>query len=241
MGFYEAAGHWLIYVMVALGILFVTGLTVVSMRKSWTRAREKGYSREKLMIVVKTAISATIIPSLAIVIGLFSLVTILGIPWPWWRLSVIGAVTYEAMAADSAVKAVGLDLSQLSRATARDFVLVMFVMSVGIIGGLVFSPFVSKRIQAGTMKIKAGDKRWGSLGATVFIMVIIAVFAIPLLLDFSRTGLVRILTFCTSALLTVVLNLAALKGKADWLKSFILAISLLAAMASSVLWAALLG
>ncbi|GHT56896.1 hypothetical protein FACS1894109_07420 [Spirochaetia bacterium] len=178
--------------MAIIGILYVAGLAVVSMRKSWKRALAKGYSREKLMTVVKASVSATIVPSLAIVIGLFSLVALLGIPWPWWRLSVVGAVTYETMAADSAIKAVGLSLGQLSQATAQDFVLVMFVMSIGIMFGICVSPFISKKIQAGTMNLKTGDKRWGALGGSIFILVIIV------LLDYSKTGIVRLLTICTS-------------------------------------------
>ncbi|WP_010253448.1 DUF5058 family protein [Treponema primitia] len=240
MSFYDVAGHWLIYLMVSIGILFVAGLAVVSMRKSWKRAIAKGFPREKLMTVVKSAVSATIIPSLAIVIGFFSLVTILGVPWPWWRLSVVGSVTYETMAADSAVKAAGLDMTKLSMATAEDFVLVMFVMSIGIIGGLFFSPFASKSIQAGTMKLKVGDKRWGALGSSVFFMVILAVFVVPLFLDYSKTGIAKLLTLVTSGVITVILNVLADKCKLGWLRGFTLALSLLLAMASSVLWVGLL-
>jgi hypothetical protein len=210
------------------------------MRKSWKRALAKGYPREKLMTVVKTAVSSTIIPSLAIVIGLFSLVAILGVPWPWWRLSVVGAVVYETMAADSAVKAAGLELSKLDLATAKEFVLVMWVMSIGIIGGLFFAPFVAQPIQMGTMKIKAGDKRWGALGATVFFLVIMVVFVVPMFLDFSKGGIVKMLTFATSTIITICLNTIAVKNKIAWLKQFILALSLLIAMVSSVLWTALI-
>ncbi|GHU93204.1 hypothetical protein FACS189479_04170 [Spirochaetia bacterium] len=240
MGFYDAANHWLIYLMVIIGILYVAGLAVVSMRKSWKRALAKGYSREKLMTVVKASVSATVVPSLAIVIGLFSLVALLGIPWPWWRLSVVGAVTYETMAADSAIKAVGLSLGQLSQATAQDFVLVMFVMSIGIMFGLCVAPFLSKKIQTGTMSLKTGDKRWGALGGSIFILVIIVVFVTPMLLDYSKTGIVRLLTIFTSVGITIALGAAAKQEKLSWLKSFILAISMILAMASSVLWTGLL-
>ncbi|GHU93211.1 DUF5058 domain-containing protein [Spirochaetia bacterium] len=240
MGFYDVANHWLIYLMVIIGILYVACFAVVSLRKSWKRALAKGYSREKLMTVVKASVSATIIPSLAIVIGLFSLVSILGIPWPWWRLSVAGALTYETMAADAAVKAAGLNLGQLSEATAQDFVLVMFVMSIGVIVGLFVLPFIGKKIQFGTMKIKTGDKRWGALGSSIFIMVIIVVFCSPLFLDFTKPGMVKLLTALTSTGITLLLYAIADRFKQEWLKSFVLAIALLVGMASSVLWTGLI-
>jgi hypothetical protein len=209
------------------------------MRKSWKRALAKGWSHEKLMNLVKMTVSTTLVPSISIVTGLFALVPLLGIPWPWWRLSVVGALAYETMAADMAINAAGLDLSRLAEATAQDFVLVMFVMSIGIMGGMFVSPFVTKSIHLGSMKLKAGDKRWAALGGSVFFMVMLAVFVAPFFLNFTTTGYVRMLTFATSFLVTLGLNHLAV-GKRAFLKSFILAISLIVGMASSVLWNAIL-
>jgi hypothetical protein len=235
MSFFDVANHWLIYVMVIIGIIFVAGFSLISMMKSWKRALVKGWSHEKLMSLVKMTVSTTVVPSISIVIGVFSLVALLGIPWPWWRLSVVGSLTYETMAADMTVKAIGLDLTRLAEATARDFVLVMFVMSLGIMGGMFVSPFITKSIHMGSIKMKAGDKRWSALGGSVFFSVILSVFVVPIFLNFRTSGYIQMLTFLTSTAITVVLNRIA-QGKLDFLKSFILAISLILAMASSVLW-----
>ncbi|MDR2739228.1 MAG: DUF5058 family protein [Treponema sp.] len=239
MSFFDVANHWLLYLLVILGIVFVAGFSLISMRKSWKRALAKGWSHEKLMNLVKMTVSATIVPSLSIVIGVFSLVALLGIPWPWWRLSVVGSLTYETMAADMTVKAIGLDLTRLAEATAKDFVLMMFVMSLGIMGGMFVSPFITKSIHLGSMKLKTGDKRWAALGGSIFFTVILAVFVVPIFLNFRTSGYIQMLTFITSAVITVVLNRIAV-GKLASLKSFILAVSLILAMASSVLWNAIL-
>jgi hypothetical protein len=239
MSFFEAANHWLIYLLVIIGIIFVAGFSLISMRKSWKRAIVKGWSHERLMNLVKMTISATIVPSISIVIGVFSLVALLGIPWPWWRLSVVGSLTYETMAADMTVKAIGLDLTRISEATARDFVLVMFVMSLGIMGGMFVSPFITKSIHLGSMKMKTGDKRWAALGRSIFFTVILSVFVVPIFLNFRTSGYIQMLTFLTSVVITVGLNRIA-AGKWAFLKSFVLAISLIVAMASSVLWNAIL-
>jgi hypothetical protein len=239
MSFFDVANHWLIYLMVSLGIIFVAVFAIVSMSKSWKRARIKGYSNEKLMNIVKLTVSATIVPSISIVIGLFSLVALIGIPWPWWRLSVVGSLVYETMAADSAIKAAGLDMTRLAEATAKDFVLVMYVMSIGIMGGMFVSPFITKSIHLGSMKMKSGDKRWAALGGTVFFLVILAVFIVPIFLKWDTNGLIQIFTFITSAVITVILSRIS-TGKLTFLKSFIMAISLILAMVSSLLWNAIL-
>jgi hypothetical protein len=239
MSYFDVANHWLIYAMVITGILFVAGFSIISMQKSWKRAIVKGWKHEKLMSLVKMTVSATLVPSLSVVIGVFSLVALLGIPWPWWRLSVVGSLVYETMAADMTVKAMGLDLTRLAEATAQDFVLVMFVMSIGIMGGMFVSPFITKSIHLGSMKMKAGDKRWAALGGSIFFTVILSVFVAPIFLNFSASGFIQMLTFITSAVITVAMNRMAV-GKLDFLKSFVLAISLILAMASSVLWNAFL-
>ncbi|MDR0908357.1 MAG: DUF5058 family protein [Spirochaetaceae bacterium] len=236
MSFYEVANHPLIYAMVICGIAFVALFCIVSLRKSWKRAIVMGYSKDKLWNIVKTSASATIMPSFAVVIGFFTLTTILGIPWPWWRLSVLGSVTYETMAANMAVQSTGLNLGELSVATARDFVLVMFVMSIGIVGGLTLSIFISKRIQTGTISMTSKDQRWGALGSSMFFLVICAVFVIPAFVDYSHKGLVTLLTLFTSAGLAVGINIIATRFKISALKMFNLAVSMLLAMASSVLW-----
>jgi hypothetical protein len=239
MSFFDAANHWIIYMMVIIGITFVAGFSLISMRKSWKRALVKGWSHEKLMNLVKMTVSTTIVPSISIVIGVFSLVALLGIPWPWWRLSVVGSLTYETMAADTTVKAIGLNLSRLAEATAKDFVLLMFVMSLGIMGGMFVSPFVTKSIHLGSMKLKTGDKHWAALGGSIFFTVILSVFVVPIFLNFTRAGYIQMLTFATSVGITLVLNHKAV-GKLASLRNFILAISLVTAMASSVLWTAIL-
>lgn len=234
MGFYDVANHWLIYTMVIIGLFYVLGFAAVSMRKSWKRAIEIGFTKEKLMNVVKSSVTFTIVPSIAIVIGFFSLAAMLGIPWPWWRLSVIGSVGYELMAANMALGAANV---QLSSATSTEFVLIMFVMTICILGGLITSLFVAKRIQTGTIKRSDKDPRWGALGNSVFMMTIMVVFMIPMVINLG----VDLLTLITSAVITVILALIANKTGAKWMGNFILAISILGAMASSVLWTNLLG
>lgn len=234
MSFYDIADSTLLYICVVIGILYVAGLAVLFLKRSWTRGLEVGFTKEELLNVVKSSISFSIVPSIAIVIGLFSLAAMLGVPWPWFRLSVIGSVGYEIMAADAALKATGADLAT---AGADIFVLIMYVMSICILGGVTASIFISKKIQTGTMNMKEKDERWGSLGNSCFMMAIMVVLLIPMLLS----GGVQLLTWLTSLFVTLILGLIIRKFSASWLTNFVLAFSLLIAMASSVLWTNLLG
>lgn len=234
MGFYDLAESTLLYILVAVGICLVASFTVIFLRKSWKRAVTIGYTKQQLMNVVKASISFSVVPSIGIVIGLFSLAAMLGIPWPWWRLSVIGSVSYEIMAADMALNAAGV---QLASASATEFVLIMYVMTLCIMGGVVASPFIAGKIQAGTMNLKTKDQRWGALGSSVFMLTIMIVFMVPMIL----TGGVTLLTWLTSGIVGTIIGFIAKKFNLAWLNNFTLALSLIIAMISSVLWTNLLG
>lgn len=233
MSYFNLAESAAVWIGVAVIMTLVMVLAAIFIKKSWARAIELGYSSAQLNNIVKSTVSFSLVPSIAILIGFFGLATMVGVPWAYYRLSVIGSVSYEVMAADSALKAVGVELGS---ATARDFSLVMLVMSICIVGGLVTATLFAKNIQAGTLKMKDGDARWGALGGSTFMMTIMAVFIVPMLLK----GGVTLLTLLTSAAITLVLGLVIKKTGSRWLTNFVLAIALLVAMGSSVLWTSLL-
>jgi hypothetical protein len=184
-------------VVVVIGILYVLAFIVVSIRRSWKRALEIGFTRERLWGIVKSSVSCAIVPSTAGLAGFFTLAPLLGIPLSWWRLSIVGSTTYEIMAA-------GVELSS---AGAGEYILVMYVMAIGIIGGLVMLPLFAERIHQGTIRLKRKDSRWGALGNSVFMLAVALVFVIPMIMG----GGVRLLMLLTSAAVTLLL--AALCGR----------------------------
>ena len=196
MGYFDVANSPLLYVLVAAGVLYIVGLSAVFLRKSWRRCLELGISKEKLSAVARSSAVFTIVPSVSIVIGLFTLSTVLGIPWPWYRLSVVGSVSYELMAADMVADGMGYG-SVGDRAAQADhtvFGAVMFVMSICILAGIIINIFAVEKIQTGmsTLKKKRGD--WGTIVNSCFFLGIVAAFT-PLIF---ASGTVYALTFLIS-------------------------------------------
>jgi hypothetical protein len=234
MTYLDAAQHWLTYAIVVAGICYIVFLTVFHMRKSWKRALEIGYTKKQLRKVVKSSASYTLIPAIAILVGFFNLAPTLGIPLSWWRLSVIGNTVYEIMAADIALNASGV--ANVAEASAKEFVLVMSVMAIGIMGSMVISVLIAKKIQSGVFKIRQRDPRWSALGNSTFITTVLIVLTIPY---FFRVS-VALLTLVTGAAVSLALRPVIRKTGLAWLNDFSLAISMLTAMASSVMWTSLL-
>lgn len=98
MTFNEIMNSPVLYGLVIAGIIYILVFCLITFRKAYKHGGEIGISKEKLKTAITSSAIYSVVPSVSIVIGLFSLAAVLGVPWSWFRLSVVGAVTYELMA-----------------------------------------------------------------------------------------------------------------------------------------------
>lgn len=240
MTFYELINSKLLYILVIIGLLYVIGYCLFFLKRGFSRCIELGIKKETVINVIKSSVAFSLVPSIAIVVGFFSIAAALGIPWSWWRLSVVGSVAYELMSADMAAKGVGYsDLGAMAQANdPQVFATVMFVMTIGIMTGMIMLLFFGKKLTTGLMKAREkDDKGWGIVLSSCFMLTLAAVF-LPVMV-FS--DIISSLTLLTSATITLILGIIIKKYKVAWLGNFVLAITLILGMAAAVGWNALLG
>ncbi|HCX79011.1 MAG TPA: DUF5058 domain-containing protein, partial [Firmicutes bacterium] len=103
-----------VFLFIAAGIIvvFVIAQSVFFLRKAWIRARELGIEASVLRRVVRGSAAFTVAPAIAIILGVITLSKFLGLPLPWLRLSVLGALTYELPAATSTAATLGVSISE---------------------------------------------------------------------------------------------------------------------------------
>ena len=234
MSYQEVSESSLLYVLVIVSLLIIAAICVYYLLLCMRKAKEMGISKQKVNEIIKSTAIFSIVPSIAIAIGLVTLVIVIGIPYAWFRLSVIGSVSYELMASNMALSALKLDLAN---ADADAFGLIMWVMCVPITSTVLANIFVCKPMHLGTMRVGSGDKKWGALSQTTFMPALLVVLIVPMIFG----GLVGLLTFVTSALIAVVVSMLAKKTGAKWMNDFILAICLIGAMGMSIVYTNLLG
>ena len=234
MSYQEVSESSLLYVLVIVSLLIIAAICVYYLLLCMRKAKEMGISKQKVNEIIKSTAIFSIVPSIAIAIGLVTLVIVIGIPYAWFRLSVIGSVSYELMASNMALSALKLDLAN---ADADAFGLIMWVMCVPITSTVLANIFVCKPMHLGTMRVGSGDKKWGALCQTTFMTALLVVLIVPMIFG----GLVGLLTFVTSALIAVVVSMLAKKTGAKWMNDFILAICLIGAMGMSIVYTNLLG
>ena len=246
-----SVNHPILFVMVAVLIAVVMGQSVYFLVKALRRSRRIGMDQTKIKKTIKTAAVFTIAPAVSIVISVITLSKSLGLPLPWLRLSVVGSLSYEAIAASNAVGAMGLTLGKIESLSAQQFVNVSLVMTISILLGIWLVPAIGKKLLSGMSSLENRDKKWADIFQNAMFIGMIAAFLGFVFCDFSRlwipgeyaptSGLIPVAVMGVSALVMVVLGLLMRKPKLSWLGDYALPISLILGMASAIPITAWLG
>ncbi len=244
-----SVNHPILFILAGLLVAVVLAQSVYFLVKALRRSKQIGMDQTKIKKTIKTAAIFTIAPAVSIVISVITLSKSLGLPLPWLRLSVVGSLSYEAIAASNAVSAMGLELGKISNLTAQQFVNISLVMTISIMVGIWLVPVLAKKLLGGMSKLEAKDKKWSETFQNAMFIGMIAAFLGFVFCDFARlwipgdytptSGLVPVCVMGVSALVMVVLGLAMRKWK--WLGDYALPISLVIGMASAIPITAWLG
>ena len=230
----------ILFVLVGCIVLTVLAQSVFFLVKAWRRGLAVGMKREKLKKIAMTAAVFTIAPAVAIVISVITLAKDLGIPLPWLRLSVVGSLSYETIAASNAESAMGLVFGQVSGLSASQYVTIAAVMTVSIMVGIWMVPLVCKKLRNGIIRLENRDKKWSEiLSASMFIGMISAflgyVFCdVSTLFHGDTSGLIPVAVMLLSALVMALAGLLYKTLKWRWISDYALPISLVAGMAGAI-------
>ena len=134
-----------LYLIAGAVILFVLGQSVFFLVKAWKRGIELGIDKKKLRDSVTSSALFTVPSALSVLATVIALAPAIGLVVPWVRLSVLGNITYETVAATEAIRAAGVTTGITEAITDPEvFVAVAWVMTLGICFSLVILPFVAK-------------------------------------------------------------------------------------------------
>lgn len=237
----------ILFVLSGIIVAVVLAQSVFFLVKAWRRGKEIGMGADKLKRVAVTAGVFTIAPAVAIVISVITLAKDLGLPLPWLRLSVVGSLSYETIAATNAESAMGLTFGQVSALTASQYVTIAAVMTVSIMLGIWLVPLIGKKLLNGVISLENRDKKWGDIFSASLFIGMISAFLGYVFCDFGvvfkgdSSGLIPPLVMLVSALVMGAAGLAVKKLKWRWISDYALPISLVLGMASAIPITAWLG
>ena len=246
-----SVNHPLLYILAGVLVAVVLAQSVYFLVKAMKRSKELGMDQKKIRKTIQTAAVFTVAPAVAIVISVIALSKSLGIPLPWLRLSVVGSLSYETIAAENAVSAMGMALGKIDSLTAQQYVNITLVMTISIMVGIWLVPVIGKKLLGGMAKLENRDAKWAEILNSAMFIGMIAAFLGYVFCDFSRlwipgdynptSGLVPVFVLVVSALVMVACGLLMRKPKMKWLSEYALPISLIIGMAAAIPLTAIFG
>lgn len=237
----------ILFILSGIIVVAVLAQSIFFLVKAWKRGREIGMNKDKLKKIAITSTIFTIAPAVAIVIGVIALSKDLGVPLPWLRLSVVGSLSYETIAATNAESAMGLAFGSVTSLTASQFVTIATVMTISILVGIWLVPVVAKKVLGGMINLEKRDKKWAEIFSAAMFIGMIAAFLgfifsdVSSIFQGSTTGLIPVCVMVVSALVMSLAGLAVKKFKYYWISDYALPASLVLGMASAIPITAWLG
>ena len=178
--------HPALYIMAGILVAVVLAQSVFFLVKALRRAKAIGMDQAKIRKTMKTAAIFTIAPAVAIVISVMTLSKKLGLPMPWLRLSVVGSMSYETIAANNALSAMGQSLGSATALTAQQYLNVLLVMTISIMVGIWLVPVIGKRLQNGMAALGNRDAKWADIFSNSLFIGMISAFLGFVFCDVSR-------------------------------------------------------
>ena len=228
-------------------VAFVAVVCVIFMIRAYRAGIAIGMDPGRLKRTLTSSVTFSVLPSVGILLGVIALSGSLGTPWPWLRLSGIGALHYETQVAQAAAEQVGIGSLSASAMTPEAFATIALLMSVCIMWGMVLSLFFNKgylkRLAGGKKEKSTGKKGFGDMAMSAMFIGLVSTYIGSYIGGFvSGNGmfsfkgdLTPIIVAAVSALVMSGFIYLCEKKKMVWLESFSIAASMLAGMLAAIL------
>ena len=236
VNYLELANSPLMWVSAAIAVGIVVFQSVLFFRKSLKAAKEIGIEQEKINMAIKSSAISSIGPSIVILVTMISLIVSMGAPVSWMRLSFIGSVNYEAMAAGFGAQAMGATLENL---TPVAFACGVWTMICGSLGWLIFTLLFTDKMDKVNHLMSNGNSKMVPIISAGAMLGAFANLASGNFFNeknqFAFGGAPAIATIVGCILMMILTKLAKEKN-IGWLREWAFAISMFSGMLIGYIW-----
>jgi hypothetical protein len=238
------ANSWPMYLLACFVVVFVLLEAAVFLRRAYREGTRMGMSGELLKKVIVSSATFSIVPSIGILVGVLALAPALGVPLPWIRLSVIGALHYEGSTANNIAKGLGLGDLPSTLMTGADYASIAWAMTLGILWGAVFVLFFFKMYQG---KLTRATGKSPKLSSLLFSAMFVGMVSVYVGDAFSNLRTLRlsngsirspnilpVFAVACSVVAMVFFTWLIEKKKIKWLENFSFSFAMLFGMAMAV-------
>lgn len=144
------------WIACGIAVALVVLQAVLFALKAYQAGPKVGLTKEQMKRAIKSSAITSIGPSVVILSGMLSLLITVGGPVAWMRLSMIGSVMFESIAAGIGTNVVGVTLGT-DPMTPEALGMAVWTMVLCSIGWVIFATFSANRMDKIQNKLSGGD------------------------------------------------------------------------------------
>lgn len=212
----------------AVGLVVVQA--AVFAKGAYSAGKKMGISDKQMKSAIKSSAITSIGPSIVILSGMLSLLISVGGPMAWMRLSLIGSVMFESIAAGIGTSSVGVQLGA-DTLTPEALTMAVWAMILGSIGWVIFATFSADKMEKVQAKLAGGNPAKLMSIATAAIIGAFSAMSAQHIVKLNKNSIACIL----GAIIMGSLMTLSEKKNIKWLKEWNLTIAILVSMIVTVL------
>ncbi|GAA0786680.1 DUF5058 family protein [Hathewaya limosa] len=225
MEYLKLANSPILWILAGIAVAVVIFQAIVFFTKSYKTGKEIGITDEQIKSAIKSSAISSIGPSMVILAGMVSLIVTMGGPLSWMRLSLIGSVTYELMAAGFGAEAMGVKLGSAAMNNVV-FTNAVWAMTLGSLGWIIFTLLFTHKMDKLNHVLSNGRKALVPIISAGAMLGAFAYFNCDKILKFDNGSVACIAGMAIMMSLTYL----AKKKNINWLKQWSLSIAMFGGM-----------
>ena len=214
------------WIACGVAVVLVIVQALIFIKKAIDAAPKVGVTKEQVNKAIKSSALTSIGPSIVVLSGMLSLLVTVGGPMGWMRLSFIGSVMFESIAAGIGTGSVGVQLG-VDTMTPLALTMAVWTMIIGSVGWIIFSTFAADKMDKIQAKLAGSNPAGLAIISTAAIIGVFSAMVSQKLVALDKNALATVLG---AALMFVMMQLTKSEKYAK-LREWNLTISILVAMA----------
>lgn len=235
----EVANRPALWILAAVTVMIIVVETLLFLRLAYTTVKSGKVSlnKKQCATALRAGVVSAIGPAFGIFIVMIALVSLLGGPMAWLRMSVIGGASTELTAATVGIAAAGGSITSDS-ITMEQMSTAWWTMTINSCGWLIVTLIFASRMEKLRAKIGGGDSRWMEFFSSAATLGIFGAFCSEYIVEGFRDIDLKTVAACVigGVSMMVILNLAK---RFAWLKEYAIGFSMLVGIIAAVVFPAI--
>ena len=173
-------------------VVLVIVQALIFIKKAIDAAPEVGVTKEQVNKAIKSSALTSIGPSIVVLSGMLSLLVTVGGPMAWMRLSFIGSVMFESIAAGIGTGSVGVQLG-VDTLTPLALTMAVWTMIIGSVGWIIFSTFAADKMDKIQAKLAGSNPAGLTIISSAAIIGVFAAMVSQKLVVLNKNALATVL------------------------------------------------